>query len=99
MTLGDTLRHLRQVYGLSLRDLERQSGSSNTYLTLLGQDKRMPGWGMLQRLAQGFGLSATALVAHLECHGALGERPGCQACEAAAGMTQQVQDARHTEGE
>ena len=62
-TLGGLLRQRRGELGLSLRDVEQQTGLSNGYLSLLEHDKvKQPKPPVLHKLAEAFGLPYTQLM-------------------------------------
>lgn len=55
-SLGGTLKELREIQGLTLRELEQRTGLSSGYLSLLEHDKvKHPNPGVLYRLANALG--------------------------------------------
>ena len=60
--IGQYLRELRQVAGLSLREASRRSGVSDPYLSQVERSLRMPGPNILKRLAPAYGASVRDLM-------------------------------------
>lgn len=58
ITLGQTLAVAREVKGLTLRDLERETGVSNALISQIETGKvKDPGFSTVVRLARALGLS------------------------------------------
>lgn len=50
--VGESLRHLRIIRGLSLSDAAREIGTNKSYLSAVERNHRKPGLKLLQRLSQ-----------------------------------------------
>lgn len=73
-SLGGRLRQLREARGLSLRDLEDETGLSNGYLSLLENNKiKQPKPPVLHKLAEALGVPYIELMG---LAGYLGDRDG-----------------------
>ncbi len=59
--LGDYIREQRRVAQISLRQLARQAGVSNPYLSQIERGLRKPSAEILQQIAKGLRISAEAL--------------------------------------
>ncbi|MDF2097132.1 cupin domain-containing protein [Aquibaculum arenosum] len=55
--LGRRLRALRQLHGLSQRELAKRAGVSNAVISLIERDATSPSVGLLKRVLSGFPLS------------------------------------------
>ncbi len=55
--VGERLRRLRQVYGMSQRELARASGITNGAISMIEQDRVSPSVASLKRILDAFGLS------------------------------------------
>ena len=60
--LGDSLRELRKRKHLSLRDIEKESGVSGSYLSQVEQGKRHPSADLLRKIAPTYGASVRELL-------------------------------------
>jgi len=67
-TLGEVLRHKREILGLTQRELARQLGVKSSHVTYLESDRRRPSLGLLSRIADVLGLEREPLfiLAHPE---------------------------------
>jgi transcriptional regulator with XRE-family HTH domain len=61
-SLGERLRELRRLKGLSLRDVEEESGASSSYLSQVEQGKRQPSAELLRKIAPTYGASVRELM-------------------------------------
>ncbi|MGZ4617458.1 MAG: helix-turn-helix domain-containing protein [Frankiaceae bacterium] len=71
--LGDYIREQRKAAQISLRQLARQAGVSNPYLSQIERGLRKPSAEILQQIARALRISAEALYVQA---GILEERPG-----------------------
>ena len=71
--LGDYIREQRRIAQISLRQLARQAGVSNPYLSQIERGLRKPSAEILQQIARALRISAEALYVQA---GILEERPG-----------------------
>ncbi len=71
--LGDYIREQRQVAQISLRQLAKQAGVSNPYLSQIERGLRKPSAEILQQIAKALRISAEALYVQA---GILEEREG-----------------------
>jgi transcriptional regulator with XRE-family HTH domain len=71
--LGDYIREQRRSAQISLRQLARQAGVSNPYLSQIERGLRKPSADILQQIAKGLRISAEALYVQA---GILEDRPG-----------------------
>ena len=71
--LGDYIREQRRAAQISLRQLARQAGVSNPYLSQIERGLRKPSAEILQQIARALRISAEALYVQA---GILEERPG-----------------------
>ncbi len=55
--LGQRLRGLRELHGLSQRELAKRAGVSNAVISLIEQNRNNPSVGMLKKVLAGFPLS------------------------------------------
>ena len=55
--LGQRLRSLRDLHGLSQRELAKRAGVSNAVISLIEQNRSSPSVGMLKKVLAGFPLS------------------------------------------
>lgn len=55
--LGQRLRALRELHGLSQRELAKRAGVSNAVISLIEQNRNNPSVGMLKKVLAGFPLS------------------------------------------
>jgi transcriptional regulator with XRE-family HTH domain len=60
--LGSYLRELRNRKRLTLRDVEKQSGASGSYLSQVEQGKRQPSADLLRKIASTYGASVRELL-------------------------------------
>ena len=60
--LGNYLRELRARNRLSLRDAEKKSGASGSYLSQVEQGKRHPSADLLRKIAPTYGASVRELL-------------------------------------
>jgi transcriptional regulator with XRE-family HTH domain len=60
--LGNSLRELRKRKNLSLRDIEKESGVSGSYLSQVEQGKRHPSADLLRKIALTYGASVRELL-------------------------------------
>ena len=61
--LGNYLRELRTRKRLSLREVEKISDASGSYLSQVKQDKRQPSADLLRKIAPAYGASVRDLLA------------------------------------
>lgn len=57
VSVGKRLRHIRDMYGLSQRELARRSGLTNGTISLIEQDLVSPSISSLKRVLDGFPIS------------------------------------------
>lgn len=76
-TLGEVLRHKREILGLTQRALARQLGVKSSHVTYLESDRRRPSLALLSRIADVLGLEKEPLflLAHPEAISFVGARP------------------------
>ncbi|WP_372019698.1 cupin domain-containing protein [Tistrella mobilis] len=55
--LGTRLRTIRQIYGLSQRELAKRAGVTNATISLIEQDKVSPSVGSLKKVLEGIPIS------------------------------------------
>ncbi len=60
--LGNYLRDLRNRRRLTLRDVEKESGASGSYLSQVEQGKRKPSADLLRKIAPTYGASVRELL-------------------------------------
>ena len=60
--LGNSLRELRKRKNLSLRDVEKESGVSGSYLSQVEQGKRHPSADLLRKIAPTYSASVRELL-------------------------------------
>jgi len=60
--VGSYLRDLRNRKRLTLRDIEKQSGASGSYLSQVEQGKRQPSADLLRKIAPTYGASVRELL-------------------------------------
>ena len=63
MSLGSTVRVLREATGASQQELALRSGISAPYLSLIEADRRQPTLPVLKRMARALGSPAAVLFA------------------------------------
>lgn len=75
-TLGEVLRHKREILRLTQRELARQLGVKSSHVTYLESDRRRPSLGLLSRIADVLGLEREPLflLAHPEASSFVGAR-------------------------
>lgn len=61
--LGQRLRGLRELHGLSQRELAKRAGVSNAVISLIEQNRNNPSVGMLKKVLAGFPLSLSDFFA------------------------------------
>lgn len=76
-TLGEVLRHKREILRLTQRELARQLGVKSSHVTYLESDRRRPSLALLSRIADVLGLEKEPLflLAHPEAISFVGARP------------------------
>ncbi|KEO82428.1 helix-turn-helix transcriptional regulator [Tumebacillus flagellatus] len=62
MTLGEFLKSRREANGLSTRKVEEMCGVSDTFISLLENEKRAPSPDTLQKLSRPYGVSYYELL-------------------------------------
>lgn len=77
--LGDFIRDQRRTAQISLRQLARQAGVSNPYLSQIERGLRKPSAEILQQIAKGLRISAEALYVKA---GILEEKPASAVTDA-----------------
>jgi transcriptional regulator with XRE-family HTH domain len=55
--IGERIRRLRQVYGMSQRELARQAGVTNGSISMIEQNRVSPSIASLKKILEAFGLS------------------------------------------
>jgi DNA-binding XRE family transcriptional regulator len=65
MTLGETIKLLRNELGLTQPDLAEKAGIEQSYLSKLENDKGTPSFDIINRIAQALNLSGMGLVQKL----------------------------------
>ena len=63
LDLGQRLRSLRELNGLSQRELAKRAGVSNAVISLIEQNRSNPSVGMLKKVLAGFPLSLSDFFA------------------------------------
>lgn len=63
LDLGQRLRSLRELNGLSQRELAKRAGVSNAVISLIEQNRSNPSVGMLKKVLSGFPLSLSDFFA------------------------------------
>lgn len=63
---GETLRHQRELAGLTQEQLAEKADLDRTFISLLERGKRQPSLGTVLRLAAALGLTAAELVSLAE---------------------------------
>ncbi len=61
--VGERLRRLRQVYGMSQRELARSAGITNGAISMIEQDRVSPSVASLKRILDAFGLTLAEFFA------------------------------------
>lgn len=61
--LGGSIRRLRQVYGISQRELARLAGMTNGAISMIEQDRVSPSIASLKKILDAFGLSLAEFFA------------------------------------
>jgi transcriptional regulator with XRE-family HTH domain len=61
--VGTRLRRLRDVYGMSQRELARQAGVTNGAISMIEQDRVSPSIASLKKILGAFGLSLSDFFA------------------------------------
>ncbi|SLN11850.1 cupin domain-containing protein [Oceanibacterium hippocampi] len=62
--LGARLRALREMHGLSQRELAKRTGVTNGMISLIEQNRASPAVGSLKKLLDGFPISLSEFFAH-----------------------------------
>lgn len=70
MDIGARLKHVRQLHGLTQRELARRSGVNHATISLIEQNRSSPSVGLLKRLLDGIPLSLSAFFAESDAEGA-----------------------------
>lgn len=67
ISFGAYIKKLRELHGLSMRDVENKCGVSIGYISMIESDKReIPAFKTLLKLAKAYSVSVTSLVAIAE---------------------------------
>ena len=62
MDISKRIRSIREEYGYTLKDLYKLSGVSVSYISEIELGKKNPTYDILEKLANGFGISITKLI-------------------------------------
>ena len=73
MTIGTTIRMLRQAAGLTQKEFAGELKITASYLSLIEADKREPTMALLRRMAETLGSPATVLFAAALGSGLVGQ--------------------------
>ena len=60
--IGDTLKHIRGIYGYKASELCEMLGISSSYLSEIENNKKQPSLELLQKCADIYGLKLSSLI-------------------------------------